>query len=94
MNRATVTCGCGATASFEDESSVPIQINVDAFNKAHESCRIARRDYRPGDASEVRRLRTALEKIASTPCGPECGCCGMDGLTAAEALQAPRKADG
>ena len=46
MNRATVTCGCGSSASFEDEYSEPIRQLVEAWNKAHEACRIARRDSR------------------------------------------------
>ena len=37
---------------------------------------------------EVLRLRTALEKIVDSHCGdPECGCCGMDRLTALDALE-------
>jgi hypothetical protein len=47
MNRATVTCGCGASAVFEDWLPSTTDAMVDGFNKAHAECRIARRDYRP-----------------------------------------------
>lgn len=34
------------------------------------------------------RLREALEKVRDSHCGdPECGCCGMDRLTAVDALE-------
>lgn len=36
---------------------------------------------------EVERLRAALERIASSVCSVDCGCCGMDGRTATDALR-------
>lgn len=55
MSRAEVSYGCGATAIFEDAHSVPVQINVEHFHKAHESCRIAKR-------SEAVASNEAVEK--------------------------------